>query len=46
MKLGAEGSQRPSQWIFVGEEQFREDQSGGGAVDEEIVPLDRRADRP
>ena len=43
-EVGAERRQRSGQRIFVGEEELREDQPGGGAVDEEVVPLDRRAD--
>src|SRR6266851_5602815 len=40
-----EGIQRSDQRIGVREEQFGEDQAGGGAVEEEIIPLDCRADR-
>ncbi len=43
-EVGAERCERAGQRIFVGEEELREDQPGGGAVDEEVVPFDRRAD--
>ncbi len=47
-KAGAideERVQRSDQRIGVREEQFREDQTGSRAVEEEIIPLDCRADR-
>jgi hypothetical protein len=44
-EVGAERRQGSGQRIFIGEVELPEDQSGRGAVDEEIVPLDRRADR-
>ena len=34
----------PTPGIGVGEEQLAEHERGGGAVDEEVVPLERRAD--
>jgi hypothetical protein len=43
-KVRAEGGQRRGEWIFVGEVELTEDQSGRGAVDEEIIPFDRGAD--
>jgi hypothetical protein len=39
------GLQGPDQWIRIREKQFREDQPGDGAVEQEVVPLDRGADR-
>ena len=39
---GAEREQRADQRIDAREEQLAEDQRGGGAVEEEVVPLDRR----
>jgi hypothetical protein len=35
-----EGQQRPHQRLEVGEEELIEDQRCGGAVDEEVVPLE------
>ena len=43
-EVGAERRERSGQRILVGKEQFRENQPGGGAVDEEVVPLDGGAD--
>ena len=43
-KIGAEGEQDPSQWGLVGEVELAEYQASGGAVEEEIVPLDCRTD--
>ena len=40
-----EGRKRSDARIELGKEQLVEHQRGGGAVDEEIVPLERRADR-
>jgi hypothetical protein len=42
--ISGEGEQGPDQRIERGEEQFVEHQRGGRAVEEEIVPFDRRAD--
>src|SRR5262249_10522417 len=36
--------ERAHAWIELGEEQLVEHQRGGGAVDEEVVPFERRAD--
>ena len=44
-EVGAESCERSGQGIFVGEEEFRENQPGGRTVDEKVVPLDGRADR-
>jgi hypothetical protein len=43
-EIGAEGRQRRGQRRFVGKEELAEDQTGGGAVNEEIIPFDRRTD--
>ena len=43
--VGGEGQQGADQRLEAGEEQLVEDQRGGGAVDEEVVPLQRRADQ-
>ena len=42
---GREGEQRSDGRIGLREEDLAEHQRGGGAVDEEVVPLQRRADR-
>src|SRR5438874_13568913 len=44
-KVCGEGSQLPCCRIDVWEELRIEDQRGGAAIQEEVVPLDRRADR-
>ena len=44
-EIGAEGGERRRQRILVGEVQLAEDEAGGGAVEEEVVPLDGGADR-
>ena len=44
-EVGAERRERCGERIFVGEVELAEDQAGRGAVDEEIVPFDRGADR-
>ena len=44
-RIGGEGEQGAGQRIVGGEEQPVEDQGGGRAVEEEIVPFDGRADR-
>jgi hypothetical protein len=44
-EVGGEGEQRPGVRVTAGEEDAREDQGGGDAVEEEVVPLHRRADR-
>jgi hypothetical protein len=40
-----EGLERADQRVGLREEEFGEDEAGDGAVEEEIVPLDRGADR-
>ena len=42
---GGERRQRTDARIELGEEQLVEHQRGRGAVDEEVVPFERRADR-
>src|SRR6266404_2424340 len=44
-KIGPEGRERRGQRIRIGKEQLAEDQPSGRTVKEEVVPLDRRADR-
>jgi hypothetical protein len=44
-KKDSERLEHPYQWVRLGEEQFAEDQRGHLAVEQEVVPLDRRADR-
>jgi hypothetical protein len=44
-ELGAERSDDARVLALPGKEDLREDQGGCGAVEEEVVPLDRRADR-
>ena len=43
-EVGAEGGKGRGQRFFVGEIEVAENQSGRGAVDEEVIPFDRRAD--
>ena len=43
-EIGAEGGERRRQRILVGKVELAEDQTGGGAVEEEVIPLDGRAD--
>ena len=43
-EIGAEGGKRRGQRIFVGKVELAEDEAGGGAVKEEVVPLDGGAD--
>src|SRR6202007_1246354 len=43
-EIGAERRQCRGQRVFVGEVELAEDQAGGGAIEEEVVPLDRGAD--
>ena len=43
--VGREGQQGAHQRLEAGEEELVEDQRGGGAVDEEVVPLQRRPDQ-
>jgi len=43
-EIGAERRQRRRQGILVGKIKLAEDQPGGGAVEEEIIPFDRGAD--
>ena len=45
MKVGAKGRQCRGQWCLVGEVELTKDQTGRGAVNEEIIPFERRADR-
>src|SRR5512133_1495563 len=42
--VGGQGQQRARGRLHLGEEQLVEDQRGGGAVEEEVVPLDGGAD--
>ncbi len=44
-EVGAEGEQRRRQRILVGEVELAEDEARGRAVEKEVVPLDRGADR-
>ena len=44
-EVGAECRERPGQRVGVGKKELWKHQSGGGAVDEEVIPLDGRADR-
>ena len=44
-EIGAEGKQRCRQRVLVGEIELAENQTGRRAIEEEIVPLDGRADR-
>ena len=44
-EIGAEGRKRRGQRVFVREIELTEDQTGGGAVDEEVIPFNGRADR-
>jgi hypothetical protein len=44
-EIGAEGRERRGERIFVGEVKLAEDESGRGAVNEKVIPFDRRADR-
>jgi hypothetical protein len=44
-KIGAERGEGRGQRALLRKEQFADDQSGRGAVDEEVVPFDRGADR-
>ena len=41
---GAERGHRPRDLVNLWEEEFGEDERRGGAVEEEVVPLDRGAD--
>ena len=43
-EIGAERRERAGQRIFVGKVELAEDQPGGGAVDEEVIPFDGGAD--
>ncbi len=43
--VGGEGEQGADQRVERGEEQLVEDEGGGGAVEEEVVPLDGGADQ-
>ena len=43
-EVGAERGERAGQRVFIGKIELAEDQSGRGAVDEEVVPLDGGAD--
>ena len=43
-EISAEGKQRCRQRLLVGEVELAEDETGGGAVKEEVVPLDGGAD--
>ena len=43
-RIGGEGEQRADERVEAGEEQLVEDERGRRAVEEEIVPLDGRAD--
>ena len=42
--INREGLERPHRGIRIREEQLRENEAGDGAVEKEIVPLDRGAD--
>src|SRR5262249_27792275 len=44
-EIDGEGVEQRRRRIFVGEEELAEDETGHGAVEQEIVPLDGRADR-
>ena len=44
-RVGAEGEQRRGDRLGLGEEQRAEDEGGGRAVEEEVVPLDGGADQ-
>src|SRR6185312_3126185 len=44
-EIGREGLHRARIRAGCGKEQVGKDQRGGGVVKEEVVPLDRRADR-
>ncbi len=44
-EIGAEREQRRRQRILIGKVELAEHQAGRGAVEKEVVPLDRRADR-
>ena len=44
-EVGSEGEQRPGQRVMIGEVKLAEDEAGGGAVQKEVVPLDRGTDR-
>jgi len=37
--------QHANQWVGFGEEQLAKDETGDDAVEQKVVPLDRRADR-
>ncbi len=43
-EIGAERGERAGQRIFIGKKQLAENQPGRGAVNEEVVPLDRSTD--
>jgi hypothetical protein len=42
--INGKGLQHPDQWVGLGKEELAEDQTGDDAVEQEVVPLDRRAD--
>jgi hypothetical protein len=42
--VNGEGFERSHQGVGMGKKQLGENQAGDGAVEEEIIPLDRRAD--
>jgi hypothetical protein len=44
-EIDAKRVKRRGQWVLVWEEELAEDQPGHGAIEQEIVPLDRGADR-
>src|SRR6185437_11691203 len=44
-RVDREGFEHADQRIGVREEQLAEDQAGHGAVEEKVIPFDRRADR-
>jgi hypothetical protein len=44
-EINAKRVERRGHWVLVWEEEFTEDEPGHGAVEKEIVPLDRGADR-
>src|SRR5690349_19881161 len=44
-EVGAEGGERRRERVLIREIELAEDEADRGAVDEEVVPFDRRADR-
>ena len=43
-RINGKGLQHADQWVGLGKEELTEDQTGDDAVEQEVVPLDRRAD--